>query len=569
VVLKLPSIKYNWNVTPLAQRDIYAPQKVANAEAGVANAEARTSRAWAGAAGAEANSARAVGHVYEQVGGYVTKAMMQIQQESFETEAQDAYTKSISQLNELENKLYTSQALQMKDPLMDGVRYDDSYDVVDGDKIVTMNKGFAPTHEVGQQVWNTQSQAILNNFTGTMSKGAQSIYGRKIRDQVISKTQNMGRHVLKMNFANQQENVNNSIAESNRVGDTAGAIRIATEANKRGLIDQKQMNGQIANAMQQGDLIRFNQELSVTNSDPDLARLSNTALFSDNYMTPAQKVQSSNAALTKIRNNRTEARQQMNDWRDNNTMDAIVKYHDGSMSVADLTANPEKYGRSPFKPISDPTVIRSYGQEIIDAPFNLRDPEEQYREIRTEMAASVKRGDMSAEDFMRMGELINKQSKAPFNRQPYLEAKKALFVDMLGTIDASTMEEINGFGVNISGIMLQKMGQTANVSKLTMRAFEDMNAFVRQYGAQADPIKWWKENKKAYQQDETKTMQQFQSKYPNDTITTQNGTVDVTSTENNITRAYRNGEYGLPGSNEAMMEYSKRAATLRGFDLEY
>jgi len=43
----------------------------------------------------------------------------------------------------------------------------------------------------------------------------------------------------------------------------------------------------------------------------------------------------------------------------------------------------------------------------------------------------------------------------------------------------------------------------------------------------------------------------------------------VTSTENNITRAYRNGEYGLPGSNEAMMEYSKRAATLRGFDLEY
>jgi len=244
-------------------------------------------------------------------------------------------------------------------------------------------------------------------------------------------------------------------------------------------------------------------------------------LFSDNYMTPAQKVQSSNAALTKIRNNRTEARQQMNDWRDNNTMDAIVKYHDGSMSVADLTANPEKYGRSnftslydrftkPFKPISDPTVIRSYGQEIIDAPFNLRDPEEQYREIRTEMAASVKRGDMSAEDFMRMGELINKQSKAPFNRQPYLEAKKALFVDMLGTIDASTMEEINGFGVNISGIMLQKMGQTANVSKLTMRAFEDMNAFVRQYGAQADPIKWWKENKKAYQQDETKTHKMVQ-----------------------------------------------------------
>lgn len=576
--MKLPGINYNWKAQPLAKRDIYAPQKVAGAEARAAGAWAGASNSWARAAGSEANASRAIGRVYEQVGGYVTDAMMKIQQESYETEAQGAYVNSINQMNELENKLYTSKALSMEDPLMSGVSYDDSYDVVDGDKIVTMNSGTAPLRDVGQQVWTVQSQAIVNNFSQGMSKGAQKIYGSKIRDQVISKTQNMGRHVLKMNFANQQETLNNSIDQSNRVGDTSSAIRIAEEGFKRGILDQKQMNGQIANSRQQGDLLRFNQELSVTNDDGNLARLSNVALFSDNYMTTAQKVQSSNAALAKIRMNRQEAKQNLADWRDSNTMDAIISHYKGEMSVADLNSNPEAYGRANYVPlfdrmtrpsgpvVSDPGIIRSYGEEIINAPFDVMDTESSYRDLRADIASSVKRGDLSPDDYMKLNDMIDKQSKAPFNRQPYSEAKKALFVDMLGTLDAATMEEINNAGVNLSGMMLKKMGQSANVSKLTMRAFEDMNQYVRQNGQQADPVKWWKENKKSYESTESGSSDVFQTRYPNDTITLQNGKLDTTSTENNIVRAYNNGDYGVPGSNKAMMEFSKRASVLKGFD---
>ncbi len=575
--MKLPGINYKWQVTPLAKRDIYAPQKVAYAQAQVASAQAGSARAWAGAAGSEANASRAMAKVYEDVGGYVTKAAMQIQEESFETEAQSAYNNSLAQINELENKLYTSKALAMDDPMMNGVSYDDSYTVVDGDKVVTKNSGNAPTREVGQQVWATQSQAIMRNFSSGMSKGAQKIYASKIQAQIQSKTQNMGRHVLNMNVAHAEATTTQSIAESNRAGDTAGAIRIADEALNRGIYDQKKRDAQVNSSLQEGDLMRFNQELSLTNDDASLARLSNTALFSDSYMTTAQKVQSSNAALSKIRQNQQDMRQKVADWRDNNTMNAIIAHYKGDMSVTDLNQNPDAYGRSNFtqlfnrmtKPtpiISDQSALRSFGQQIIDAPFNNMDPEEQYRDIRFELGSAVKRGDIQADDYVKLTEMMDKQAKAPFNRQPYQEAKKALFVDILGTLDAKTMEEINGAGVNIDGMMLKKLGQSANVSQLAMRAFEDMNAYVRQYGGNADPVKWWKDNKESYKVDKDSVSQQFQAYYPNDTITLHNGKVDITSTENKIVNAYRNGEYGVVGSNEALMEFSKRAATLKGFD---
>lgn len=575
--MKLPSTNYNWAVKGLAQRDIYAPLKVAGAEAQAAGAWAGAARAESGAAGQQANAARAVGRVYEQIGGMVTKAAMDIQQESFETEAQNAYVNSITQINELENKLYTKQTIDMKDPMMGGVPYDDSYQVVDGGKIVTMNTGYAPTHEVGQQVWTTQSRAIMTNFSAGMSRGAQKIYAGKMRDQVISKTQNMGRHVLKMSHANKVETVNNSISQSDRAGDTAGSIKMAIDSFEKGIFDQKQLNSHILNSRQQGDLLRYNQKLSITEDDVSLSKLSSFALFGESFMTTAQKVQASNAALTKIRQNRVEARQNMVDGRDNNTMEAIISHYKGEMSIVDLNENPEKYGRSNFVPlfdrftkpvpvVSDQTAIRSFGEEIVGIPFNPRDPEEQYREIRSEMANSVKRGDITVDDFTKFNDIIDKQSKAPFNRQPYAEAKKSLFVDMLGTLDASTMEEISNAGVNIDGMMLKKMGQSANVSQLTIRAFEDLNAYVRQYGQMADPVKWWKDNKKSYQTSTDGASTLFQAKFPSDTVTLTNGKTDITATENNITRAHKNGEYGPYGSNRALIEYSERASTLRGVD---
>lgn len=578
--MQLPGVNYDWQVQDLAERDIYAPQKVSGAKAGAAGAWAGAAGAHAGAAGQEANAARAMGRVYEQVGGYVNKAMMQIQQESFESEAQTAYVNSLNQLNELENKLYTSDALNMEDPLMEGVNYDDSYEVVDGENIETLNKGYAPTHTVGHEVWATKSQAIVNNFTNGMSKGAQKIYGGRIRDQIMSKTQNMGRHVLKLGVADQQSRVDFSIDESNRIGDATGAIRIAEEAHSRGIIDRKKADDYILNAQRQNDLLRFNQELSVTKGGMALSKLSGVALFSDNYMTTAQKVQSSNAALTKIAQQKQEARQMLGDWRDNNEMNAIIGHYKGEMGTADLVDNKNQFGRANFtrlfdrmqKPVpqvSDPLVAESFGRDIINAPFDSADPEQAYRELDIQMANAVKRGDFSPDDYEKAKRMMENQAKAPFARQPYSETKKALFVDILGTIDPATMEEIQGAGVNVSTIMLKKMGQSENASVLAIQAFKDLNEYVRANGSQADPVGWWKENQNNYKTDkaESAAIQSFSNRYSNDTIMLGNGKVDIKGTEDNLARNFRRGVYGDPNSTEALLKFSERAAALRGKNL--
>lgn len=71
--MKLPSIQYQDNGGKLAQRDIYAPQKVANAQAQAVDAGARAAGAAAGAASQEAAGARAMAQLYGNAADTVTK----------------------------------------------------------------------------------------------------------------------------------------------------------------------------------------------------------------------------------------------------------------------------------------------------------------------------------------------------------------------------------------------------------------------------------------------------------------------------------------------------------------
>ena len=530
---------------------------------------------------AKANSARAWSNVYQQASGEIKNVTDEITKTSQDAEAQKIYNDAMKQITQLENSVLTEQQIPMDSPLMTGVTYDDSYQYVENGQTKTGNRGYASTHEVGNDIWQNQSMAIAQAFAGQGSSSAvQGAVASKLQNQLLGKTQGVSRHVAELAIADKRETSNSLISEAVRNGDIQGAINMANESYNQGIFNQKELNAVVEKSLQDNDMLKFQQQLSMADDEKSLSTLADVALFSTNYMTPTQKTTVANASLAKIDRNRKLQKQELADWNDNNETDAIIGYHTGTTNVTELIDNSHKYSRAGFTrlyermttevPVMSNTVLNNdYQRRIINSPFEAtpdNSMDDINRGIIMDMGNSVKFGTLSPADFELNKRQLETTAAAPFKSQQYIQAKKSLFVDILGTMDPGTLEEIQSAGVNISAITLQAMGQKANVSVLGIRAFEDLNTYMRSFGYQADPIQWWKDNKDRYKADNyaLESANSYSATYPGDVVKLSNGQVDIRSTEDNLIRQYNNGVFGLPGSDEARRELDKRAGTLKG-----
>jgi len=560
--MKLNQGNPRWQVASLGRHDIQGPMRVANAEATAA-------RAW--------------GNVYQQAGNTTSKVLMDIHTKSATEEANALFAEAEGQLNDLENTLYTSEALKMDSAAMEGIGYDDSRtEVIDG-KLVTENSGYAPVSEVGSNVWAQKSSDISRAFGSKASSPlARKKLNARLSQQISAKTQNVDRHVLNLAVKNQQTSVRASIKESMRVGDTEGAVSIAQEAFKRGIFDQAQMNKAILESKQQSDLLRFQQELSGTESEAQLVKLSEVVLFSDSYMTSAQKASAARDSISKARYLRQQRKEELGEWREHNEVEAIIAIHNGEKTPEQLFGEKYNYDRAgftrmynmvktPVPLLSNAEIAHGYNIEIGDMHFNsgpAYTTEQLAQDLKSNMWKSVKAGTLSYEDYTKKVDEVDKQLQVPFKAQPYRQTKEAIVVDILSNVDADTMQEVLASGGSINKLLLKKMGGTDDMATIAVKAIKDLNQYVRSYGFQADPIGWWEKNAESYKTDEiqAKGLTTFGVTYGGDVIRLGNGKIDAQSTEDNIIRNYELGTYGTPGSPQAMKELNKRALILKGVD---
>ena len=534
---------------------------------------------------ARANAARSWASVYERASGIIRVEADKVTEASQNSEVQKLYNQGMEQINTLENTLYSEQQLPMNSPLMSNVNYDDSYSYVENGNTLVGNRGFASIHTIGNDVWKTQSMAIAKAFANQGSSDrVKSAVAAKLQQQLLPKTQSVGRHVLNLATADRRATVSGDIATAVRNGDLNGALALSNDGLNRGVFNQKEHADITLAARQQSDLMQYRQLLSVSDDEADLSNISENALFSNNWMTPAQKTSVSDSALRKLETIRAEQKSIRAEWMNRNEVSSVINFHDGAMTVTELLDSPHKYTRAgftrlydrmtnPTPTVSNPLILNDYQRQIIDMQFESgpdNSIDDISRGIMVDMGNSVKLGTLTPKDFEENRVLMEKQAQAPFKTQPYQQAKKSLFVDILGTMDPATMEEIQRAGVNINSMMLQAMGQKSNVAVLGIRAFEDLNQYMRTFGYQADPIKWWGDNKDAYK---VKNYLQYSAnkyldEYPSDTVKLSNGQVDIKSTEDHLIRQYNLGAYGVTGSSESMKELNKRAETLKGVNYE-
>lgn len=558
--MKLLPVNSNWRVQSLGRRDIDAPMREANAKVRAANA-------WKSLDGSAARRASSL--------------LADIADQSSSQEAQSLYVKALGRFNELENKMYTTQQFDMKSPEMKGIQYDDSFTkTVDGSP-VTGNYGYAPKHVVGAEVWSSGSNSIMEEIAGEASTDkVRGMVNNKLQATITAKNQSVGRHVTEAAIADRKTSLKFGIDESMRAGDLPGALMLSEEGYRRGIINQKEANDYDARSYQQNDLRIFREEIANSETEASLTKVANTAVFAESYLSSGQRAQISNEALSKSRLIHQRIKEKVTLTQDENEMQAMVDFHTNSTDVEQLLTERSMYNRAGFTRLYKfmTTTTPKYSDGFTSDMFEKRIMNVQFYssennpvattqvEIMNDMQQAVLRGTLTYNDFKQNAEQLDKNAKAPFKRQPYEQTKVSILTSLLDGLDASTIASIASGGINMPALMTEAMGNKPAVAALGLRAINDLNAYVRNYGYQADPVKWWKENKESYKSSNSvdKYASEFAARYPEDAVFLSNGSVDVQGTQDNVIRNYRNGQYGPQGELESLRVLEKKSRWLRG-----
>ncbi len=183
--MKLPGIEHKWNVSPLAKRDIYAPQKVANAQAGVANAWAGASNATASAANSEANASRKMGQAYEQLGGYVTDVSMEIQQAKENEAVSGQYANAQTSLQN--TRAFLNRPSIPIDQIPDGVDYKDTETVVgQGGTVQETKRTSIPTSEIASQIFQQRMNELHKVGKENLSSRGYEAFNKQFAPQELA-----------------------------------------------------------------------------------------------------------------------------------------------------------------------------------------------------------------------------------------------------------------------------------------------------------------------------------------------------------------------------------------------
>lgn len=486
--MKLTQANKNAPFQPMARHDVAGPMRVANVRA-------QAAKAW--------------GNVAEQAGNMMSDVLMRHVnfEESKELVVADtAYNKIMGEVNSLENAVYSNPNFRADDPYMEGITTEGGAE-------------FVPTKDIGGVVWNSNVQKIMSGGLEGMAEGkAKRQLIKRLENQMLSKNQQVERHIMGMNIRDTKSDVVNSIGVSTVTGDFAGAMDSIEKHLEYGTLTANDAAVLTENTKKAWSMSTYNEAISQSNDAGQLSDIAISVLDDSNqynFLTEPQRMAMSQKALAKIGRIAAEQRVEITAFQDGAEVDAIMGIDEGTFTKSHLKENKSSYSRAGFTRLmarldasaTGDTVGSEtadlYGREIANVDFESNEsiPSDQLRgDIKLRMMKSVQMGTLTPKAYNDNMAQMTKDEKRTFNSVAYRETKTTIQSDILHTagVDISAMTVMEGAtGLNLTEIMAAEFKTKPWLLNINTRAVAAMNEELRK-NPNSSPIEWWKDNKDSY-----------------------------------------------------------------------
>lgn len=546
--MKLPEVNYRrMGVQSKGRKNIHLPGKAAGQEfrqataLGQANVRAEQEK-WAG-----------IVHGLDEVSKVAFSLAKSEEEQAYYKQVMDYETKvGVSSAELTSSAMVDLDTIELPD-LAKGVLNDYPQTTNADGKVVRM----APSHEVMDSI----HKARLTQWRGEAMGG----FSGATREKFLRATHSISSNSTKAVFAKGTQDRSNMATASASINfdnaidhqDSQLAEQVARSALNSGAWAPEVYAKNMMSMAERIDEKFFGRKIALAQTSGQLDALVDQMTTEGNNLSGSLERSLVNSALTRIDRMETKEEKRMNKIKSDRKIGVMRNIDQKGLTLSQLYQMEGQIDPSQF--LTFRTAIMSRDRErvggggVSSSPetvvfFNNRvaglqfpddgmDTAVQVAKIKQEAFNAMVGGDLSYGAYKQVNADVDKFSQVNYNTPEHKSTREIIALDVVGS------EPVSAFAAAMASGSSEMLAAVKKQNRVVAQARGDLQTYMRHAGVNADPRKWWENNKARYTPEGQKLSRagQYSAAFPANARYSPSGTLDSNATDKNMRDRVKRG----------------------------